>query len=78
LSGAAAAASCVNCGAALAGPYCAACGQKARGARLSLGHVARQAADALSPVDHGIVAALLALAPALVLGGVAVAITHGA
>ena len=52
---------CLNCGAALAGPYCAACGQHVRSERLSLGHVARQAAGELSPVDHGIVFTALAV-----------------
>ena len=55
------AAQCVNCGAALAGPYCAACGQRARTGRLSFGHVARQVAGELSPVDHGIVYTTLAV-----------------
>jgi len=52
---------CLNCGAALAGQYCAACGQHVRSERLSLGHVARQAAGELSPVDHGIVFTALAV-----------------
>lgn len=53
---------CVNCGAERGGPFCATCGQAARDERLTLGHVARQVAAELSPVDRGIVYTALAVA----------------
>jgi hypothetical protein len=45
----------VSCGAALGGPYCAACGQRSREGRITARHVAAQVAGELSPVDRGIV-----------------------
>lgn len=47
------AARCANCGAALGGSYCAACGQRERAGRITLRHVAHQAAGELVPVDRG-------------------------
>lgn len=47
-------AACVNCGAALTGPYCAACGQPVRTGRLRLGELARSAFSYVFSFDTGL------------------------
>ena len=52
---------CANCGAVLTGPWCAACGQKAGAARLSLKHLLHEIPHAVFHVDRGFVPTLKAL-----------------
>lgn len=44
---------CKNCGAALTGPYCSQCGQKALTERITLRHMLRSFAEALTNVEQG-------------------------
>lgn len=53
---------CLGCGAPRTGPYCVACGQRARTGRLTVAGVAHQVVAELVSVDRGLLHTALALA----------------